>query len=201
MQIGVAIFPGLEGEALEDVTIRIAEAWKPGRAREDKGALIALFMEERKIRIEVGYGLEGQIPDGVAGRIIRDIIAPAFRERDYAGGLAGAADAIATRATGGTIVVPERARRDKAVRVGSGVAPLLSFLFLIGILLLASAGSRHRGLGRRGRRGIGPFIVFGGPGSRGGGGGFFGGGGGGFGGGGGGFGGGGFGGGGASGGW
>ena len=94
VQVAVAIFPSLEGEALEDVTIRVAEAWKPGQKSRDNGAIIALFLKEKKIRIEVGYGLEGAVPDGVAGRIIRDVIAPEFRRGDFAGGLAAGADAI-----------------------------------------------------------------------------------------------------------
>ncbi|HZN94284.1 MAG TPA: TPM domain-containing protein, partial [Myxococcales bacterium] len=71
-QIGVAILPSLDGESVEDATIRIAEAWGPGQRKADNGALIAVFMADRKMRIEVGYGLESRIPDSVARQIVMD---------------------------------------------------------------------------------------------------------------------------------
>lgn len=212
-RVAVAIFRSLEGEALEDFTLRLVESWKVGfKSEGDNGALIAIFLDDRKIRIEVGYGLEGQVPDGVAGRIIRQVIAPAFRERQYAQGLIGAVDVINERAGGQP--VGDRPTRlaeggrggQRAVKVGAG-AVFIFFLVVMFILSsIANAVRRPRVFGRGGGSSL-PWLLLlllgsgggGGRGHRGGGG--WGGGGGGSWGGGGSFGGGSFGGGGASGGW
>ncbi len=209
MQISVAVFPSLGGEALEDVTLRVVEAWKPGQKGQDNGVLLALFMAEKKLRIEVGYGLEGRINDAAAGRIIRNVIAPEFRNGDFGGGLLAGVDAIAARATGGEVRErPDRlAHGQRVVRIGAQVVPIV----LIGLLMLFVAFARLIGRGHElGARGSSvPWLIAlllsgRGRGPRGGGwgGGSWGGGGGGdWGGGGGSFGGGSFGGGGASGGW
>lgn len=105
-QVFVAIFQSLENESLEDFSIRLAEQWKAGKKGKDNGALILLFMKERKIRIEVGYGLEGQIPDAMAGRIIRGM-QPYFRNNDYSGGLGHAVEQIAALAGGSEIAEDE----------------------------------------------------------------------------------------------
>jgi uncharacterized protein len=93
-QVVVAVFPSLDGESLEDFSIRLAEKWRVGRKALDDGAIILVFVADRKVRIEVGYGLEGAVPDIVAGRIIRESIAPRFREGRYDAGLEAAARAI-----------------------------------------------------------------------------------------------------------
>lgn len=77
----------LEGEPLEDFSLRTVEKWKLGRKKADDGLLLLIAKKERKIRIEVGYGLEGNITDAESSRIIRNVIAPAFRANDYAGGI------------------------------------------------------------------------------------------------------------------
>ncbi|MBP7148682.1 MAG: TPM domain-containing protein [Acidobacteria bacterium] len=212
LQIGVGIFPSLEGEEIEDVSIRIAEAWQPGFKGRDDGLLLTVFLQEKKVRIEVGYGLEGAIPDITAGRIIREQIAPAFRQRDYAGGLMGAVNALAAAAENETLPPP----RAGAAR-GEGDFPVAALMFVVLIVALsvfqaiARRAVRRRTLnGRMHSRDDLPLwllLLLGSSSSssrrRGGGwhGGGFGGGGGFFGGGGGSFGGGSFGGGGASGGW
>ncbi|MEZ5064936.1 MAG: TPM domain-containing protein [bacterium] len=103
LEIGVLMMPSLRGESLEDYTLRVAEAWKPGSAERDDGALIAVFLAEHKIRLEIGYGLEPHVPDAAAGRIIRNLIAPEFRRGDYAAGLRKGIDAIAALADGQTL--------------------------------------------------------------------------------------------------
>jgi uncharacterized protein len=75
-QVAVAIFPSLEGENLEDFAIRLAERWRVGQKGLDNGVILLVFEKDRKVRLEVGYGLEGAIPDAVAGQIIRERIAP-----------------------------------------------------------------------------------------------------------------------------
>ena len=78
-QVVIAVFPSLEGESLEDFSIKLAEKWRVGQKGLDDGAIMLVFLNERKVRIEVGYGLEGAIPDLEAARIIRETIAPRFR--------------------------------------------------------------------------------------------------------------------------
>jgi len=195
-QVVVALFPSLEGESLEDFSIRLAERWRVGRKDLDDGAIVLAFIQDRKLRIEVGYGLEGAIPDIEAARIIREAIAPRFREGRYAAGLEAAARAIYA-----TVDAKPAAERRGATRDGGFASwKLLAFFAIVLVIaaMLFREAATSRGLTRRGytagRRGWGAaplifFPPFGGGGRRGGGG--FGGGGGGFSGGGGSFGGGG----------
>ena len=192
LEIGVAVFKSLQGDPIEDVSIALAEKWRPGNEERDNGVLLVVGMDERSVRIEVGYGLEGVIPDAMAGRIIRHQIAPSFREGRYGEGLMNALQSIAKLSRGETIPEPE----------STGAPPWIPLvIMLVFIFVFANIARRARrgwisrsGWNGGGWRG-GPYI---------GGGGFGGFGGGGFGGGGGGggsFGGGSFGGGGASGRW
>ncbi|HEY8210664.1 MAG TPA: TPM domain-containing protein, partial [Myxococcaceae bacterium] len=99
-QVGVAILPSLDGESVEDATMQIAERWRPGFKTQDNGVVIAVFVNDRKMRIEVGYGLESRIPDSVARSIVMDQMRPAFRRGDYAGGITDAIESVAAAATG-----------------------------------------------------------------------------------------------------
>ncbi len=86
-QIFIAVFPSLENESLEDFSIRLAEAWKPGQAGRDNGVLFVVFRDDRRMRIETGYGLEGALPDALAGQIIRQLIVPYFQRGEYEAGI------------------------------------------------------------------------------------------------------------------
>ncbi len=86
-QIAVLMIPTLAGDVLEDYSIRLAEKWQIGRRGRDDGVIVLVVKQDRKIRIEVGYGLEDRIPDSRAGTIIRRIMAPAFRRNDFEGGI------------------------------------------------------------------------------------------------------------------
>lgn len=86
-QFAVLIVSTLEGDPIEDFGIRVVESWELGQEGKDDGLLMLVAMQERKIRIEVGYGLEGDIPDAIAGRVIRDVMRPRFRSGDVAGGI------------------------------------------------------------------------------------------------------------------
>jgi uncharacterized protein len=200
-QIVVAIFPKMESESsVEDYTVRVAQSWKVGQKKNDNGAVLFVFVSDRKMYIQVGYGLEGALPDVTCKRIIEDEIKPFFRQGDFGGGMQAGVAALmkASRGeyegTGGTAADVPAEDTD---------ATFIIFLVLAGIILwiflsARSKGSEFNSSGRRRRNR--PFFTSGGGGS-GWGGGFGGGSGGG--GGGGGFsgGGGGFGGGGAGGGW
>lgn len=93
-QFLVYIFPSLEGESLEDFTIHCVEKWKIGNKKYDNGLVLFVFVRDRKVRIEVGYGLEPTVTDAFSSRVIREVLAPHLRQNDWAGGLNAAADAI-----------------------------------------------------------------------------------------------------------
>jgi uncharacterized protein len=140
----VAIFRSLEGESLEDFSIRLAEQWRIGQKGLDNGVILLVFLEDRELRMEVGYGLEGRLPDGVAGAIIRDEIAPRFREQRYADGIDAGLHAI-FRAIAGEY----RARPAPAGDERPGPAVILAVIVLIVVVALIAARAR-RGRGRRG---------------------------------------------------
>ena len=181
-QMVIAIFPSLEGESLEDVSIRLAERWKVGHKGVDNGVILLVFLQERKLRIEVGYGLEPVITDAVSAGIIRDAIAPRFRERRYAAGLEAAVDEVFARIGGGR--APPRAR-GPAMPKPVANATLLLMLLIFGVfgvaIFSAIRSSLRRGytVDRGGWRAHPPISWGGGGPWIGGGGGSFGGGGGG----------------------
>jgi uncharacterized protein len=192
--MAIAIFPSLEGESLEDYSIRLAQQWRLGEKGLDSGLILVVFVQERKVRVEVGYGLEATITDLVASRIIREAIAPRFREGNYAAGLEAAVAAVFERIE--TKATPGRARPKGHQVPLVGVIGFLAIVGVIAVILLQEALSSRRFLQRNGytagRGGWVPPIIVpppwgGGWGGRGGGGdsgGGFSGGGGGFGGGG-----------------
>jgi len=85
-QIVIVTIPSLQGEALEDYSIRVADAWKIGQKEKDNGIILLVAKDERKMRIEVGRGLEGRITDLLAGRIIDLAVKPRFKRGDFDGG-------------------------------------------------------------------------------------------------------------------
>jgi len=93
-QVAVLLLPTTQPETIEQFGIRLAEAWKIGHKGADNGVIVIVAKNDRKMRIEVGYGLEGAIPDAVAKRIIAERMAPRFKQGDFAGGLIDAAEAI-----------------------------------------------------------------------------------------------------------
>jgi len=196
-QVVVALFGALPWEPMEDFTVRTAQAWKVGRAKLDNGAVLFVFVNDRKMRLEVGYGLEGALPDVTAKRILEDTVGPFFREGRYAEGLSAGVDAVLAATRGEYRAQPRKPTTDTG-----GAALLVPLGFIALIFFLSRRLNRPLGpLPQRGGRPRRTFYI--GPGGGWGGGGWGGGGWGGGGGGGGGFGGGGgsFGGGGASGSW
>ena len=178
-QLVVLTVDSLQGEALEEYSLKVAEGWGIGQKGKDNGALLLIAKQERKIRIEVGYGLEGKLNDLLAGRIIDNDITPLFKAGDYEGGVIAGITGMAEAVRGEYQGTGTTSRKKKRNPLGS----LALLLFLgPGLMLLGGGGRR----GRRGRRGLGGFWIggMGGGGGFGGGGGGFGGGGGGFGGGG-----------------
>lgn len=191
-QIAVLTVPSLEGESIENFGIRVADQWKLGQKDKDNGVILIVSKEDRKIRIEVGYGLESTLTDTLAGLIIDNEISPRFKQGDFNGGIVAGVSAIDQAVRGLYKGTP---RSKKSHRSGPPILFILILIFFVFGHMFTPRGSR-RGKGSS----ILPWLILGGMlgGRHGGGGGF---GGGGFGGGFGGGGGGGFGGGGASGGW
>lgn len=177
-QVVVVTLPDLQGYAIEDYGYQLGRHWGIGQEGEDNGALLIVAEDERRIRIEVGYGLEGRLTDATSATIINQIITPAFREGDFASGIANGAAAMVQVLGGEPLAVPERQRSDAQQ---DKPHPALGILFFIIVLVVFFSS------GRRGRSAILAGALLGGlGGGRGGGfgGGGFGGGGGGFGGGG-----------------
>jgi uncharacterized protein len=108
-QVVVAVFPELPSPSLEDFTIRTAQSWRAGREKLDNGVVLFVFVKDRKSRIEVGYGLEGALPDATAKQILDDVMAPRFRAGDFAGGLEAAVDAIIAATRGEYTAAPRAA--------------------------------------------------------------------------------------------
>ncbi|MDX2438078.1 MAG: TPM domain-containing protein [Acidobacteriota bacterium] len=106
-QVAVLTVRGLEGDPIEDFSIRVVQTWKLGREGVDDGALILVARDDRRMRIEVGYGLEGALTDAQAGRIIDQLMAPRFREGDFEGGVGAAVDAVAAAVRGEGLELPE----------------------------------------------------------------------------------------------
>jgi uncharacterized protein len=137
-QIVVAVFPELPSPSLEDFTIRTAQSWRAGREKLDNGVVLFVFVKDRKSRLEVGYGLEGALPDITARRILDEAMAPRFRAGDFAGGLEAAIDAIVAATRGEYTATPRQ--------TGSAwgfLPPLLILAVLIYIFVMA-----HRNQGR-----------------------------------------------------
>lgn len=177
-QIVVLTILTLEGEALEDYSLRVLENWKVGQKGLDNGALLLIAKAERKIRIETGYGLEGRLTDLLAGRIIDNEISPRFKQGDFDGGViagvVGMAEAVRGEYTG--------SGRSSSQKKKSNPFGFLIPLIFFGGPFLARLGGRRRSYRRGGFYVGGPFIGGGGGfggGGFGGGGGFSGGGGGG----------------------
>ena len=179
MQIAVLTVPDLGGETIEQASIQVAEAWQLGNEATDKGVLLMVAKAERRIRIEVGQGLEGDLPDAHAKRIIDEAMTPLFRSGNVDQGILVGVYQIAQRVHPDLDVAPlfqGSPQRDwqTAHRSGRGIGALLTILFLL--LLLFGGRGMGGGLlgGSRGGYGGGGFG--GGGGFSGGGGGFSGGG-------------------------
>ena len=175
-QVVVAIFRSLEGQSLEDFSIRLAQQWRIGQKSLDNGVILLVFVDDRKVRLEVGYGLEPVIPDIVAGALIRDTLAPRFREQRYAAGIEAATDAIYARISGQSVGQTPPAGRGRTAPTGVNPATLLLMLLIFGVfgvaILSAMRNASHRGYtagGGRGWRSYPPIFYGGGGGWSGGG--------------------------------
>ena len=155
IQLVVATVPSLGGEEIEPYANALFRAWKLGEAKKNNGVLLLVAPKERRVRIEVGYGLEGTLTDAVSSLIIANAIAPRFKAGDFDGGVTRGVDDIVTALTTDSAEwkpKPADMRAENDASVLDTLAPLLVFLFILFVL------SRMR---RRGRGNV-IFIPMGG---------------------------------------
>ncbi|SHE64852.1 uncharacterized protein SAMN05443144_102218 [Fodinibius roseus] len=171
--IAIATLESLNGISIEETATTLFNEWKMWEDDRDNGVLILIAPNDRKIRIEVGYGLEGAIPDVMANRIIRDILSPSFRKGDYYAGLDRATSAMIQLASGEYTgqLTGERSSRQE----DDTISFIIFVLFLVFVIYSSRRGGGGKGKGRRRTLGPGGFIWLGGGGfggGSGGGGGF-----------------------------
>ncbi len=140
-QIVILTVPSLEGENIEGFSIKVAEAWKIGQQQKDNGALFVVSKQERKIRIEVGRGLEGKLTDLMAGRIIDQVIKPKFQQGDFDRGFITGVSAL-IEGTRGEFKAEQRSFQ----RRQQGFPPFMTILLFLGVFTLI-LGSMSRILG------------------------------------------------------
>lgn len=161
----VAVFRSLRGEGLEDYSVRLAQAWRIGQKGLDNGVVFLVFLDDRKMRIEVGYGLEATLTDAIAASIIREVVAPRFREGRLADGIDAGIEAIGA-ALAGTYRGPPSGRSAgwRGLPLDAGTTIWLVILAVIVAQVLFFALARSRGDRRRGFTGgrhgwdVGPIV-------------------------------------------
>ena len=136
LQIAVLTIPSLEGENLEDYSIRVAEKWQIGQKGKDSGVILLIAAQDRKLRIEVGYGLEDRITDAQSSRIIRSVIAPQFKKQEYGKGVLLGVKNLAGLALQDESLINEAVK--EADRRNDDSIPLPLIIFLIIIYLFGS---------------------------------------------------------------
>ena len=156
-QIAVLIVPTTEPEAIEQYAIRVAEAWRLGRKDVDDGALLLVAKDDRALRIEVGYGLEGVVPDAIAKRIVADVITPYFRGGDFAGGIGAGVAALISVVDGEPLPPPDRDWKPEASNLEGAFLALLVIAGVAGALLRSAFG---RVFGSVLTGGVAGFVVW-----------------------------------------
>nr|WP_255554749.1 TPM domain-containing protein [Sphingomicrobium sp. B8] len=163
-QFVIVTQPNLQGYTIEDFGYRLGREWAIGSEEEDDGVLLLIARDERKMRIETGYGARVFLPDIIAGRIIRNEITPAFKNGDFAAGINAGVDAIfeslalspeeaEARAAAATEEEARRASEGSNAWIGA-VMPFLFMMFIFLSIARRRTGRRYRGKGKRRRKGM-----------------------------------------------
>jgi uncharacterized protein len=162
--LAVLTVPRLEGEPIDDFAVRLGQSWGVGRRGEDRGIVIAFALEERRVFVATGYGVEGFLPDGRVGAILDTVAIPHFRRDDFSSGLLALSAALTAAACEASGVDPRELGLDRAPVTRGGrrldswqvAAILAAFLAVFFVVAAArsAAGSRGRGRG-------GPWIFMG----------------------------------------
>jgi uncharacterized protein len=140
-QVAVLIVPSSAPETIEEYSLRVAEQWKLGRMKVDDGAVLVVAKDDRALRIEVGYGLEGILPDATSKRIISDIIVPRFRQGDFYGGITDGVDRILRVIDGEPLPEPKGSP-------SGGIENFLQHVPFLFIIAFVAGGVLHAVLGR-----------------------------------------------------
>lgn len=140
-QLAVLLLPTTTPETIEQYSLRVVEAWQLGRQGVDDGLLLIAALDDRAVRIEVGYGLEGAIPDATANRVIQEYILPAFRQGDFAGGIDAGVGRLVALVDGEPLPAPPAGR-------AGGTDALAELFPVIFIFALITGGILHRLLGQ-----------------------------------------------------
>lgn len=141
-QIAVLIVASTAPETIEQYSLRVVEQWKLGRKKVDDGALLLVARDDRALRIEVGYGLEGALSDLVAKRIVSDVIVPRFKQQDFAGGIAAGVDRMIRVIDGEALPAP------RSPPAASDAASLEQYAPVLFILAMVVGGVLRAVLGR-----------------------------------------------------
>ncbi|MFO7278568.1 MAG: YgcG family protein [Pseudomonadota bacterium] len=145
-QIAVLLVPTTQPEAIEQYSIRVVDEWKLGREDVDDGVLLLVAKDDRRMRIEVGYGLEGVLPDATVNRIQDEFILPLFRQGDFFGGINAGVDRIIALIDGEPLPPPDRRwQRDGGAPALIGLLPFLFFAVLVGSAVLRALFGRGLG--------------------------------------------------------
>lgn len=136
-QVAILTIPTLEGEDIDQFSIRVAEAWKLGQSGKDNGILLILAKAERKVRIEVGNGLQGVLPDITASKIIREVMRPYLKNNDFNGGISVAVDSLMSATKGEFKATPSEKKQGK--KKSDGVITFLLGVFLAAVIALVAA--------------------------------------------------------------
>lgn len=164
-QLLVAVFSKMQTDSsMEDYTHRIFDRWRPGQKGKNNGAILFVFITDRKMRIEVNYGLEGVLPDITCKRIIEDEIAPQFKAGKYEAGLSAGIEAM-IQATKGEYVGTGKTVVETRGRSGQGTSLLPLIIFLVFFFWIFTRAMRSRSgmyYGPRGRRSYGGWYGGGG---------------------------------------
>ncbi|HMD74612.1 MAG TPA: YgcG family protein, partial [Steroidobacteraceae bacterium] len=139
-QIAVLILPTTQPEEIEQFGIRVMDQWKVGRKGIDDGAILIVAKDDRRVRIEVGYGLEGALPDAIAKRIIDETITPLFRQGNFDGGVEAGVDRLIAVVNGEPLPAPDK--QWERGRGGGNLLPVLFVVALIGGLVLRAIFGR-----------------------------------------------------------
>ncbi|MBA4196346.1 MAG: methanol dehydrogenase [Chitinophaga sp.] len=153
-QITVVTVKSLNDEPIEDVATNTFREWGIGNKKTNNGVLILVAVDDRKIRIEVGYGLEGAIPDIIANDIIEHDIKPAFRQQNYISGLNKAVDDLSKAAVG-----EYKVKRNRSTGSPVGGGSILKFIFILFIVLIIVMRGGRGGTGGGGGGWIAPMLL------------------------------------------
>lgn len=161
-QVAVLIVPTTQPEAIEQFAIRVAEKWKVGRKKVDDGAILVVAKDDRALRIEVGYGLEGALNDATSKRIIEETVLPHFRKNDYYGGITAGLNSMMKVIDGEPLPAAENAARGREEGGIGGMLPVaLVAAVVLGGVLRAVLGRVAGAAITGGVIGVGAWLIAG----------------------------------------